>query len=306
MIWQPGMLTFRSYIGTGTGGTKYFETIRTTNVPTPNNEQVYFNLWVYDTEAAGTADANAATPINIVIRDFSYTTDVIPPPDPPSSSQAIGSYSLQTTEDYYGDVTEWSHTCAGDNRLLLVGIGTLGDGVAPAAYSVTYNGEAMTMLRDDLDGNVKTEIWYLVNPPLGTFSIAADCGTDYVNSHAIFFSQSFYGVDQTDPFDGDGANTTQPLSTTLTTTVNNVLLYDVACKYSTANAITAASGQTATTDSNGSGWGIYAGTSTKAAATAGNYTMGWTWTDSQDGVHSVVAIKQIISNNTGSFLSMLL
>ena len=69
MIWQPGRITYESYIGTGVGGTLLASAVQTTNLPVPALEKVYFNAWVgnFATGAANTP----STPI--VLRDFSFT-----------------------------------------------------------------------------------------------------------------------------------------------------------------------------------------------------------------------------------------
>lgn len=70
--WSPGRLEFNSYVGTGTGGTLLKGTVATANVPTPSDEVLIFNAWVFD----GGSDNEAITPqTDIVIRDFQFARD---------------------------------------------------------------------------------------------------------------------------------------------------------------------------------------------------------------------------------------
>jgi hypothetical protein len=71
LIWTPTKLIFDSFIGTGTAGTNYFHTEHNTNIPVPNLERVHFNVWS-DTSIAG---YKAATPLDVVIRDFTFVPD---------------------------------------------------------------------------------------------------------------------------------------------------------------------------------------------------------------------------------------
>jgi hypothetical protein len=70
-IWAPGIAIFDSYLGTGTGGSNYFHTTVTNNVPVPSTEACIINLWVYSSGAPGADDIDAAA-TDIVIRDFTF------------------------------------------------------------------------------------------------------------------------------------------------------------------------------------------------------------------------------------------
>lgn len=65
----------------------------------------------------------------------------------------------------------WSHTCTGDNRLLVV---TVGESRNVTVTGVTYNGVALTKAKE-LDGggggNDYASIWYLIAPDTGTNDI---------------------------------------------------------------------------------------------------------------------------------------
>src|SRR5882672_4805105 len=67
----------------------------------------------------------------------------------------------------------WNHTCAGNNRCLLVGISMLS--VAGSSVSgITYNSVSLTKIRSQasVSGAVRAELWKLDAPAIGTHSIA--------------------------------------------------------------------------------------------------------------------------------------
>jgi hypothetical protein len=66
LIWEPGKLTWDSFIGTGTGGQLIKHTVQTVGVPVPATEALCINLWAFDTKAANVG------PFEVVLRDFSF------------------------------------------------------------------------------------------------------------------------------------------------------------------------------------------------------------------------------------------
>ncbi|HEY5141772.1 MAG TPA: hypothetical protein VIJ25_21010, partial [Methylococcales bacterium] len=72
LIWEPGKLTFDSFLGTGTTGTDYFHTVIAQNVQAPSDEQVIFNLWAYADGTPGSDDKDVPA-TNVILRDFSFT-----------------------------------------------------------------------------------------------------------------------------------------------------------------------------------------------------------------------------------------
>ncbi len=92
----------------------------------------------------------------------------------------------------------WSHTCTGNERLLIVGL-SVGFGTTLTVAGVTYNSVSMTSAgrvqsNNQNDGYV--ELFYLVNPTVGTntVQVTADSAKDLIGG-----SVSFIGVDQTTP-----------------------------------------------------------------------------------------------------------
>ena len=94
----------------------------------------------------------------------------------------------------------WSHTVgSGANRLLVVGVSIRNANNQVA--TVTYAGKALTKLqaRDNDDGAVRVEQWYLIAPPSGTGTVTVSVpGGAKVVGGAV----SFTGADQVAPFRG--------------------------------------------------------------------------------------------------------
>jgi hypothetical protein len=92
LIWEPGRLTFDAFVGTGVGGTNYFHTVHTTNIPAPGLERVHFNIW----NNTGVAGYLSATPTDVVLRDFSFTPGTAVFPAGIVSSEGAGSPAIST------------------------------------------------------------------------------------------------------------------------------------------------------------------------------------------------------------------
>lgn len=165
-----------------------------------------------------------------------------------------------------------SHTVAGTNKLLVVGISISDD---TAVSSMTYSGQSLTLIRFDevLSTDRRSELWYLVDPPSGTADVVVTL--DQVE-RAIIGAISFTNVDQSNPINVDNGaidsvGATHP-SVSLTTTVDNTLIVDVVS--TVQGSMTPSTSQTERWDLvraqlAGSG-------STNQTTTANTYTMSWT------------------------------
>ena len=70
----------------------------------------------------------------------------------------------------------WNHTVGtGGNRILVVGLALEDSSLSDLVVnSVTYNGVAMSHVPgsdNTVTGYVKTDLWYLLNPPTGTYQV---------------------------------------------------------------------------------------------------------------------------------------
>lgn len=169
----------------------------------------------------------------------------------------------------------WSHTCTGTERCLVVGVAMLS--VAGSSVSgITYNGVALTRIGfvASVSGAIRSELWRLIAPATGAHSIAVTLSAS-LDSAAC--ASSFTGVNQTTPT--EAANTASATNVgaadatvDVTTLTDNDLVIDMVATSDTA--ITVGSGQTQrgnVTGTLGSG-----AMSTEAKASHGAVTMSWT------------------------------
>jgi hypothetical protein len=120
----------------------------------------------------------------------------------------------------------------GYDRLLLVSVMTLGN---ESVSSMTYGGAAMTLAKK-VDAGVATgcsvEIWYMVNPAVGTANVVVNFATSVDPSYYVCSNLRY--VDQATPIpstDGDFASDTQIASDTIVTTVASSLVLAAAAFY---------------------------------------------------------------------------
>ncbi|HVU59976.1 MAG TPA: hypothetical protein VHC98_04020 [Candidatus Saccharimonadales bacterium] len=183
----------------------------------------------------------------------------------------------------------WSQTVSNNaNRLLIVYAGTeFGTSVS----TVTYGGTPLTHLIDN-GSDPYTTIWYMVNPPVGTATVAVTMSTNVI---AAGGSASFYNVNQTTPFGTsnftNGTSTT--ISGSISTTSTHQLVVDAVGAYN--QPVTPAAGQTVNTNVS-AGDGIQSASS-RAAATGGTVTMTWTSSSFKWG-HVLATINPVSSGGS--------
>lgn len=102
-----------------------------------------------------------------------------------------------------------SHACGGVQRLLLVVFSGMRGALGSWSSSVTFNGAAMTLgAANESAGssrNVRTEVWYLVNPPGGSsyaVSVSPSASMQGFSLAAI----SLTGIDQSSPVGNVGTD----------------------------------------------------------------------------------------------------
>ncbi len=142
---------------------------------------------------------------------------------PVSGTVTLDTYSLLRSEAVV------SHSVAsGPYRLLAVAVMIRAD---ESVSSVTYGGELLVEAIAQNDSNDSTqqrvEIWYLVNPPLGTANVIVHLATS-ANPSAIA-AVNFTGVDQTTPLGqtagADDATPTNNATTPITTLYDDSLIF---------------------------------------------------------------------------------
>lgn len=160
-------------------------------------------------------------------------------------------------------------------------VGTLTDGLlivmiavrngTDTISGVTYNGDALTLANTSSGNNMKSEIWYRVNPDAGTnsVSISGSFGDDYWAVAA-----SYSGVDTSDPLNNinDGTGTGTNPSISVTPDENSALVVGVVASEDGVPAT--GTGETTIANGDGGTWG--AGFSYAIQGVAGAQAVNWT------------------------------
>ena len=132
---------------------------------------------------------------------------------------AYDAQSSDTRFNSFGTNSTWSHTCAGSDRVLLVGFGIYrASGDSDIVTGVTYNGAAMTKLGITVDAqsNTATYLFALANPATGANNIVVSYSAS--TNYAWGVATSYTGVDQTTPT----GSLEQKTYTTLTSLTDNI------------------------------------------------------------------------------------
>lgn len=139
-----------------------------------------------------------------IVRPLRETVTVPPDPDPDPDPDPEGIAVDSTSVDNFYDVSSgtFAHTVgSGSNRLLIVGVSVWHWQYAPTA--ITYNGDALTKMtpQPGHDGNEQTvQMWYLVNPDVGTHDIEVTFNPSPPDfAFATVGAVSLTGVDQSTP-----------------------------------------------------------------------------------------------------------
>jgi hypothetical protein len=172
--------------------------------------------------------------------------------------------------------------CNGDNRLIVVSYSMLDTGSDKDINSVTYGGQSLTKLDDNqYSGGPRVEVWYLVNPPSGSNSIATSLtpGGNKVRAGAICYNN----VDQINPTnakeEGSGKSTTTSRSVA---SESGDLVQNVIALKGTYS-LSPGAGQTERWDGNVGGGGARGGASTKPGNAS--VTMSWSWSTEIEYAH---------------------
>jgi len=192
----------------------------------------------------------------------------------------------------------FTHTTgAGTNRLLLVSVHlNITDQVGATVTDVEYNNVDLTRLNaiGDASADTHTEVWYMLNPPAGTFNVDVGVGGlgagDTVN--AVLGATTLSNADQTAPPSVANAGQSSPVSTTLNGTGATDLVFDfLSVRESVASTPNGAqsAGYAQTTGTGADD--VDARSSGRLAATP-NTTMSWTINQNRFWSHIVVAVRR--------------
>jgi hypothetical protein len=168
-----------------------------------------------------------------------------------------------------------------------------------AVTTVTANGFPLTKVRADLRTNggtsFGTELWYLVNPGIGAYTITVTWA-GALAGYGVGSATSYFGVDQVAPIDAQSGSggTGTTLSTAISTTANHALITD--CAIGQANtlteALTVGAGQTTRVNRLTTGTVDGVGVSiVNDKAEAGWETMDWTQAEALNWAMSAVSLR---------------
>ena len=114
---------------------------------------------------------------------------------------AVAFVNSATGQESFSDTETFSLTVsAGDNRLLMVGVGRYNP--AEAVSTVTFNGEALEEWADvtnPITTTFRTSVWYMVEPAVATANVVITMAASVDRLAAL--ADVFTGVDQTTPLD---------------------------------------------------------------------------------------------------------
>src|SRR4030043_830610 len=203
---------------------------------------------------------------------------------------ALGSTSVSA--NVTATSVTWSHTVASDDNIIVVCVQTtdtvLGD---RTVSTVTFNGDALTsanIAKDDLAQELRTEIWYRVNPDVVTGDVIVTMGGKCNDIQACAISLK--GVDTLDPIDktaSAGAISTNPTITYTHDHDNSWMIATMMNDLGDITSIVPIYNEIHTTDLGGSSSGSQYRTT---AGAAGEYTINWT-ADEESWIISAVSIK---------------
>ena len=182
----------------------------------------------------------------------------------PSSTSNSG-----RTELYNTSSGSWEHTTVTDENSLWVHIGVHNTTVT----GITFNGDALTEAVESTDGTYRSYWYYVVNPDIGTYSIAVTyAGTGYGAGGAIAFS----GTDTSSPLGVTGTATGTGTNPTKTVTSTEDDSYVLQGTYGTgeaqANAVAPGVDETEFYEVNTANYAIMQA-SRKITTSAGSYGM---------------------------------
>jgi len=250
---------------------------------------------------AGFSSLEAQTPVNkdLYLKSGQGLNRVVPTGTTVSStaslyknSASIGATTTGTSGVGLGikSPLDISHTTGiNTNRLMLVTI--VYDpinGSASSVNKVSYGTQSLTKLDEIVNGtDVKTELWYLLNPASTTDNVSITWTTPTASLQIVAGVTTLYGVDLSDPF-GTVVKTTGTASSASINVPSGLgdFIFDVIG----APKATFTSGGSQTTIFNTGTNKIDAGSSYKTGA-AGTTSMSWSFGKSTPYAHMGVAVK---------------
>lgn len=189
----------------------------------------------------------------------------------------------------------WSHTCAGSDRVLLVGISYYDS--ADTVSAVTYNSVALTVVSSSTvsNGQYTSTMYRLIAPATGSNTVSVTFTGGVFDFKAG--SVSFTGADQTTPLGtavtATGSSTTP--SVTVTSATGEIVLDNLTIVHS--GTLSVDGSQTQRWNGTGAAGFIKGAASTEDGSTS--TTMSWSNSTSQAWAISGVSVKPVASAAAG-------
>jgi hypothetical protein len=210
-----------------------------------------------------------------------------------SPATVIAFDAASSTTANAGSVT-WSHTVAGANRVLLVGV-SIRNNAGQTVSGVTYAGQPLTPVVSLSNGtSVRAELWQRVGPATGANNVVV---TLSASARFVAGAVSFTGVDQTNPIDAFNSNSgsSNAPAVNVATVTDYAWVVDTLANRVNATAA-AGAGQTQRWN-NATGGGTNnvrgAGSTEGPKFPPGAVTMSWTLSSSQDWALTAAALKPV-------------
>lgn len=134
----------------------------------------------------------------------------------------IDSSSYSTTASSSLQTISWTHTTTADTTCVVV-FGTAIANAGASISTVTYDGVALTQIRNQPASGNSSAMWRYFKPPIGSFTLSVTMsGTNdrFLGAHAV----NLGNANAVNNENGTNSSTLETLSTSLTTTKNTIVV----------------------------------------------------------------------------------
>jgi sugar lactone lactonase YvrE len=235
--------------GTSTSSASPSDTQTSTSTATPSatpTDSATSTVTPTATPSGTPTDSPTVTPTATPTATETWTPTATPTATPTNSPTSTNTPCTLVYFDAASQISDsastftWAHTVgSGPSAALIVGISTQ---AGVHGTSVTYNGQPLTLAsaHTESTGHAYEEIWYLLNPPSGTYNITVNLSSAVraTMGGASYFSVGGVGVNSA----SDGS--TSSISGSLTTNAGNSLVVSMLAVHSSSFTIVNGSGIT--------------------------------------------------------------
>jgi hypothetical protein len=271
---SPDVGSHSNFVAQKAGADGVYDTLSKTSVTTPPE-----NYYPTGYSLFGSTSLVSGALSNLQANDSTYMTFGSYASAYSSSYNSIAFDSANTVSVSYSSTMQWQHTTGvGNDRLLLVTVDVFRSSYTPRTVSsITYDGVSLIQAateRYSNDPQVRSYLFYLVNPPSGTKTISVSFSG---STAAVGGSISYANINQTNPLQltstNSGSGTSQSVSSTASGSYNK-LLFGHLGSYNSGNdySVSQGGGQTVRWSQTGS---LFKGYGVEKSATSGTVSMSW-------------------------------